>query len=170
MSNEEWKQIPDYPNYYVSNLGRVRSEAQRKPKELKTCDDRYGYPKVSVSRDGKRTTKNVYQLVANAFIDGYEEGLQVNHKNGNKHDNRATNLEWVTVGDNLRHAYNNGLNYGPPKKKVRIIETGNIYPSEKDCAKAINGHISGVNGCVRGRRTTYKGYHFEYADESEEGE
>lgn len=37
MSNEEWKQIPDYPNYYVSNLGRVRSEAQRKPKELKTC-------------------------------------------------------------------------------------------------------------------------------------
>lgn len=62
----------------------------------------------------------------------------------------------------MRHAYETGLNYGPPTKRVRIIETGEIYESEKECANAINGSISGVNGCLKGRRKTHKKYHFQY--------
>lgn len=155
--------IEGYPNYYVDDIGRVFSKSSGQYRELVQRDDRYGYPKVTVCKDGKKTTKNVHRLVAEAFVGGYSDGLQVNHINGNKHDNRADNLEWISGQDNRRHAYRTGLNHGP-RKKVRIIETGETYNSEKECADAIGGCRSGVNHCVRGSRNSYKGFHYEYVD------
>lgn len=158
MNNERWKSLSENPQYYISDQGRLK----RNGKEICQRDDRYGYPKVTISTNGVKHTRTIHQLVAKEFVNGYSEGYQVNHINGDKHDNRASNLEWVTIGDNLRHAYKNGLNYGPPKKGVLVVETGERYESETECAKAINGHKSGVNGCLKGRRETYKGYHFQY--------
>lgn len=166
MGHEEWKHIEGHPNYKISNTGRLKSKARGDWRDIRSSEDRYGYEKVVLCTDGSSTYKTVHQLVAKAFVDGYEPGLQINHINGNKHDNRAENLEWVTVGDNIRHAYNTGLNHGPCKK-VRIVETNEIYDSEVECAKAVNGQKSGVNGCLRGRRRTHKGYHYEYIDEME---
>ena len=166
MANERWKPIDGYPNYSISDHGRVRSIARGTPREMKTKEDRYGYPKVTIRSNGTSSTVNVHQLVARAFVNGHDETMQVNHINGDKHDNRASNLEWVTVGDNLRHAYKTGLNVGP-RKAVRIIETGDIYASEKECAASIGGILSGVSNCLQGRRNTYKGFHYEFVDESE---
>lgn len=160
---ERWKTIDGYPNYSVSDHGRVVSTARGQRREMKASDDRYGYPKIMISNDGIRATVGVHQLVARAFVDGYAQDMQVNHINGDKHDNRASNLEWMTVGDNLRHAYATGLNHGP-RKKVRVIETGGVYDSERDCAEAVGGSRSGVNGCLKGRRSTHKGFHYEFVD------
>lgn len=160
MVKERWKPVSENPSYYVSDQGRIK----RNEKEIRQDTDRYGYPRVTISTKGIKHTRNTHQLVAKEFVEGYSEGLQVNHINGNKYDNRASNLEWISNGNNLRHAYKTGLNYGPPKKRVLIVETGEIFDSESACAKSINGHKSGVNGCLKGRRNTHKGFHFQYVE------
>ena len=88
LRHEEWRRC-QYPfvRYEVSNLGRVR-HARRK-NVLITQDNRNGYL-------GMRTRQGYlypHKQVALAFCPGWKEGLQVNHKDGNKHNNRATNLE-----------------------------------------------------------------------------
>lgn len=103
--------------YEVSSEGSVRRAERGKRTRvglvLRTAPDRYGYPTASLNRvrDGQheRRTHKVHKLVALAFHGPRSEGLQVNHKNGNKQDNRAANLEWVTGSENQRHAMAHGL-------------------------------------------------------------
>jgi len=107
---EIWKQIKDYPNYEVSNLGSVKSLKREvwcvknnsysiiKERVLKPAVSKTGYLTVSISKK----TKKVHQLVAIAFLnhnpDGYK--LVVNHINFIKSDNRLENLEIVTQREN----------------------------------------------------------------------
>lgn len=49
---------------------------------------------------------------------------------------------------------------GIPRKRVQIIETGEIFNSLHDCAKQINGRVSNIIGCLKGRQKTHRGYHF----------
>jgi len=69
-----------------------------------------GYARVRYMRDGRLTTRIAHRVIASAWCDGYTAGLCVNHKDGNKLNNAASNLEWVTREDNIRHAYATGLN------------------------------------------------------------
>lgn len=68
-----------------------------------------GYMVIGVTMGGRKTTVGVHRLVAMEYCDGYSDGMQVNHKNGIKHDNRAENLEWVTPTQNMKHAFSTGL-------------------------------------------------------------
>ena len=68
-----------------------------------------GYLEVSAKFGDKRPKMSVHRLIAIAFVEGYAEGLSVNHINGNKLDNRPENLEWVTLADNTRHQWRTGL-------------------------------------------------------------
>ena len=110
----EWKPVKDYEGYEVSNDGQVRSldridSAGRKLKGkiLSATPSSSGYLMVYPSKNGKNHAMTVHKLVAQAFH-GLSD-LWVNHKNGVKTDNRAENLEWLTPGDNLKHAWENGL-------------------------------------------------------------
>lgn len=72
----------------------------------KSVKDQDGYLKVSLCRDGKKTYRAVHSLVAEAFLDPRPKwATQVNHINGNRADNRATNLEWSYPLHNNRHAH-----------------------------------------------------------------
>jgi hypothetical protein len=111
----EWKPIWGYEGMYeVSNKGEVRSldridSAGRKLRgvTLRQHVSPNGYSMVSLCEAGKRAQKTVHKLVAEAFH-GWSKKW-VNHINGVKTDNRAENLEWLTPGENLSHAWDNGL-------------------------------------------------------------
>ncbi len=155
---EEWVVICGWPDYLVSTLGRVYSV--KNDIVLKPGMGRWYYT-IVLFRRGERKSHNIHQLVAEAFVPGWFEGAEVNHKNGIKEDNVDWNLEWGTHGDNMRHAYRTGL---IPSRPVRIIETGEVFKNATACAKYIGGNLTNISACFYGRQRTHKGYTFEYAD------
>lgn len=100
---EVWKQIDGYPNYVVSNLGNVKNT--NKDKQLKPKTHRDGYMCVTLYSNGVRKMFQIHRLVSIAFLPNIENHPIVNHKNGIKDDNRVENLEWCTVSQNTKHAF-----------------------------------------------------------------
>ena len=122
MTDEKWVPINGYKYYEVSNLGRIRSISHRTLKPYRFREGRVlaqskvrnGYMRVSLTQEGKhKKSASVHRLVANAFVPNPENKKYVNHKNGNKEDNRAENLEWVTASENSKHACD-VLGHKPP--------------------------------------------------------
>lgn len=117
MSNEAWKRIPGYGDYEASSLGRVRSISRIIIKKNRWGTTR-SYKHVgrvlrfsSVNNSGylgcmlgRKKSQMVHRAVALAFHGKPSVKMAVNHKNGNKVDNRAKNLEWVSYRENLIHS------------------------------------------------------------------
>lgn len=99
MTAAAWLPIAGYPGYEVSRHGQVRRGAR----VLIDRSHPRGYRIVDLSRDGKATSKTVHKLVCVAFH-GPAFGRQVNHIDGDKAANGASNLEWSTARENTQHA------------------------------------------------------------------
>lgn len=126
MTTEQWKDIPGYVGrYQVSDQGRVRgARGVLKPGACRGYLIVHLWPKGTVA---------VHRLVASAFVDGHSPGLEVNHKDGDKHNNRAANLEWVTKAQNQMHAVAIGLR----RQARRVVAPSGVeYPSITQAAKA----------------------------------
>lgn len=107
MINEEWKPVKGYEGRYeVSNLGRVRSlkRATTNGVVLKQTI-KHGYMHVCLSKENKPSTKRVHRLVAEAFIANPMGKPVVNHIDGDKTNNAASNLEWATNSENELHSF-----------------------------------------------------------------
>lgn len=119
MSEETWRVIDGYPDYAVSDLGRVKRLTSRTcakagailkaPRRSRHTRASGGYAVVSLCRDGVVKSHMVHRLVAVAFLPREVGKPEVNHLNGNAGDNRAVNLEWTTSSANQLHAYRLGL-------------------------------------------------------------
>lgn len=146
---ELWKEVDWIDGYSgifeVSNAGRIRRRSYRydcmgrwgklhtttKPDKLLASHvASNGYLEVAVMLAGRRKKFRVHRLVGRAFVPGYKDGLSINHINGRKTDNRAENLEWVTLAVNTQKQWADGLvdlrgDKHPNKKlhsgQVRII-------------------------------------------------
>lgn len=103
---EEWKLITDYPNYQVSNFGRIKNIKFNKL--LNPCSDGY-YMNVVLSNEGKQKTFRVHKLVAYYFCENINNYICVDHKDLNKLNNHADNLRWVSFSVNM---------YNQPKRTV----------------------------------------------------
>ena len=105
-----WKLIEGYSNYSVSNTGLIKNNKTNKI--LKLFKTPNGYYRVTIKPFGKAgisKSLNVHREVASSFIDNPDNKPHVNHKDGNKINNIASNLEWVTTSENALHAYRTGL-------------------------------------------------------------
>lgn len=161
---EIWKTAKNHPNYEISSHGRLKKKATGKI--LVLTDDSRGYPSATFIDDDGPHTKTIHRVVAETFLPNPEGKRTVNHKDGNKRNNHISNLEWNTMSENISHAYRNGLkarpdNAGSPKRRVRIVETGEVFDSVGSCARAIGGDQAHIFNCLSGRYHTHKGYHFE---------
>lgn len=197
---EIWKTIEGYEGRYeVSNAGKVRSLNYHRRgiiKELKTSVDRYGYSCITLPMGGNRNKHfTVHRLVAAAFLENPESKAEVNHKDGNKLNNHVSNLEWVTMQENQRHAWENGMKEGSrvtssergksaatlerlsacnDKRRKRIVaynmETGaeTTYETQREAARAIGGDQGNIQRVLKGRAKQHKGYTFRYAERQEE--
>lgn len=77
--------------------------------EIKMSFNSKTYYQINYVDVTRRKSAYVHRVIAQEFVENPENKPFVNHKNGNKHDNNAKNLEWVTARENVIHAYRHGL-------------------------------------------------------------
>jgi hypothetical protein len=152
-----WQPIKSFPEYDVSACGRVRlrsGECERTP-QRHSC----GYLQLRI----KNKNLFLHRLVAEAFIPADPLRKQINHKNGNKHDNRVDNLERVTSGENHRHKVKVlGIGLGETHNQARlsvsdIVAIRSAIGTQQSIAKAFGicrGHVSDIRA---GRRWAHIG-------------
>jgi hypothetical protein len=99
----KWRALAEYPKYEINRLGQIRKKETGKL--LLPFDDRRGYLRVTLN--GKNI--KVHILVAKTFLPNPGNLPIVNHKSGVKHDNRASQLEWCSWSENVKHAWALGL-------------------------------------------------------------
>lgn len=149
---ETWKQIPVAPDYEISDWGNIRRTAVPKRNRVYTQPKGVvmpkGYVYVALRINGKSKTFQAHRLVMLAFHGPSD--LQVNHKNGVKHDNRLENLEYVSAHANRAHAkhaldaYPKGE--GHPNSKLTEADVIRILKLVDE--KWSDGQISKAIGCT----------------------
>ncbi len=183
MNNERW--LTCAPGYEVSDSGCVRSLARAVrcrggSRTISGCMlkpfivSSTGYQQVMIARK----KLSVHRLVAFAFCAGHATGLVVNHKDGNRTNNNAANLEWVTHGENMRHAFRAlgakrsalgkfGGEHAASKSVVSTdIKTGAVkfYASAMDAVR--DGFDSScISRCCQGLNRWHKGRHWAFGVE-----
>lgn len=165
MEVEKWKTIEGYPDYQVSNMGRVKSLKYGNERILKPNKTKYGYLQVKLCNYVKKKDVLVHRLVAYAFVQN--ESLfntEINHLDENKENNCASNLEWTD------RKYN--CNYGTRIERVskaistpvKCLETGVVYASTRDIERQLGFLHNSISQCCRGRYKQAYGYHWKYVE------
>lgn len=160
---EIWKSIEGFEGLYeVSNSGKIKN----KDRILKQRKNNNGYFLVDLYKSGVRHQLLVHRLVAQAFVLNSNNSPFVNHKDENKENNNADNLEWCT------QKYN--MNYGNVAKKIGEANSKSVIQYDKHgnvvgkynsimCAERMTGISNGtICDCLRGRRKTAGGFKWCY--------
>jgi hypothetical protein len=122
---EKWKTIPSHNRYEASNEGRIRNKITGN-----IIGGGYNRRYLRATLDGK--SNNIHRFIAEAWIPNPNNKPEINHINGNKHDNRVSNLEWSTSYENNLHARTSGLALGPKRG-----EKSNLSKLDDDTIKHI---------------------------------
>ena len=163
-----WKVIEQYPDYMVNEFGEIYG--RKSGKTLRASDSR-GYQHVILMRDGIRHAESVHRLVATAFIENPLNLPCVNHKDENKRNNNASNLEWCTYQHNNTYRQRHFRAGAKLRKAVLQIDNlGNIvgeYESTRAAAKATGIREQWIARTARGERKTCKGYLWKWVEQSD---
>lgn len=166
---KEWKDIAGYELYYqISNIGQVKRKDTGK---ILKNNIRNGYEYVTLCVNGQRKKFYVHRLVAIAFIPNPNSYEQVNHKDGNKSNNKVDNLEWCTQKENLMHAFRTGLNTPTIENLIRFdrkpvirIEDGKWFSGVTEAANQMGVCEAAMSKCLnKGLSATCCGYHWKFA-------
>ena len=143
---EEWRPVVGFDGLYevsthgvVRRVGRARGTAGG---PLKTHIGNHGYPSVTLCKNCVRSERLIHRLVAESFIGECPPGMDVNHKDGNKLNSNATNLEYVSKRDNSRHAARSGLLRRRTLSVDQVLEIRRRYSA--DCGYGVLASEFGV--------------------------
>ena len=165
---EIWKEVPGYIGLYkVSNYGRVKSV--KKQLVLKTCGSGNRYKTVALC-NGMRKTFRVHRLVAAAFIPNPENKPCIDHIDGDRANNHADNLRWVTVKENQNNPITKSKWIGKKakphhEKAVEQIKNGivvNVFVSIQEAARKGNFSATAICKVCKGKGNLHKGYKWRY--------
>ena len=172
------KPIPGFPHYLASEDGQIYSLYSNKFLKPRVCKQT-GYAQLTLCENKVKHVKHVHRLVALAVVPNPDELPWINHKDENRVNNAAENLEWCTP------SYNNSYGRKAEKqrktvgieslresaraaskhrrRKVRCVETGEVYESTTEAARRVGlkSH-TGITLACNGSYGTSAGYHWEY--------
>ena len=174
---EIWKDVKDYEGLYqVSNLGNVKRlngkwvKKERYVNQIITSS--YKYYSVCLSNHQETRRFFVHRLVAQAFVENYENKPIINHIDGNKLNNRSDNLEWCTQKENVKKSYELGLSKLARdlgrSRKVGQYDLDNNLIKVWDCFLDIENELGfykqNIWKCCNGWRNKAHGFIWKYAD------
>jgi len=146
---KDWKTIPGFSKYEISNEGTVRIKKNGYLLVL-SVNNKLGYVQVTLTGDDKKKhTLKPHRIVGETFLQKINGKDELNHIDGNKLNNAASNLEWCTGSENKKHAYENNLRKRKHKgihtmianneKRVSVFEKTNgnlhVFSSQKEAAE-----------------------------------
>lgn len=165
----------------VSDLGRVKSLARKvkrfggkgdlnlSERIMKASQRKDGYLNLRACLNGVKTSLRLHRLVAKAFIPNPLGLPEVNHIDGNKSNNRVTNLEWVTGSENVRHSIDTGLTNFKTGKLARSLKRSVGVYKNGSYVTTLSGNkeivefglcYKAVSRCLLGQSKRHKGYKF----------
>lgn len=173
----EWKRIPGYEDHYeASHNGRIRSVERTRPfgrdyktfpsQELKFSEDKDGYWKVGLTKEGKKKRFFVHRLIAMTFLSNPNNLPVVNHLDGDKKNVAASNLEWTTNSGNDLHAFRTGLRKmtdGGTSKKVLMVNanTGSTikeYESMSEASRETGHSVARISYSANSEASTQEDF------------
>lgn len=181
---EEWKEIKGYPNYMVSSLGNMKSLNYRgntgKEHLLKIQKNKWGYSIVALCNKGKSKYFQIHRLVYEAFVGEIPQGMQVNHINEIKTDNRLENLNlmtpkeninWGTANERRSKAHTGKFVSKETREKIGKIRSISIlqldkttnyiineWPNAEEVQRQLGLNHSHIRDCCNGKRKTCGGF------------
>lgn len=151
-NDQQWKPIPTYPNYEVSNLGQVKNKLTGRLLSLSTKKGRHPYQRAHLCQDGKSRYLLVHRLVLEAFVGPCQEGQQCLHLDSNPRNNRLDNLKWDTVVENHKTIDRNGEKNGRSKLSADDVIFIKEYTGRlKDLVEMFNvsyGYITNIRSNI----------------------
>lgn len=169
---EIWKNIPRYEGYQASNKGRIRTFNKTtftkkhgirhwknkimklKPSKTHNSSKQGGGYRITLWKDGKSKDFLVARLIATTFLeDLIETKMTVNHKNGNRLDNRVENLEWLTHSENIKYGFENNQ-FLQTNIKIKNVTTNEIFEF-KSLSKAcqyLNRNNFYITNCINNNK------------------
>jgi hypothetical protein len=162
---EKWKQVED-TNYEISDLGRLRNKKSGYMMSLNNVKN--GYIQAAMTIDGKVKREAIHRLVAKAFIENGDEKLTVNHIDGDKTNNKAANLEWMTQKENVNHAFKNNLTKVKVCPIIQLdLDENEIrrFSSFKEIEDEFKYDRSLLIRVCKGRNKTAYGFKWKYVNE-----
>ena len=169
---ERWKPVKSFEDaYQISSWGRVKSVSRPKhipngemrmssERTLKPGKVKSGYLLAFLYKDSKRFCPLIHRLVAEAFIPNPACLSQVNHKDGDKTNNRVSNLEWCSCKSNMRHA-TRLLGRGHGEKIFQCSKDNNIikcWANAGEASEKLKINRANIRQCVNGKRKSAGGF------------
>lgn len=168
-SKEIWRKIHDFPDYFISNMGRLKLKSGNFSKMKPRFD---GYVRTSLRKGNVAKSFFFHVLVADAFIPNPDNKKLIDHINGNRHDNRVENLRRATAKENS----NNKHKPAGKKRGRKVIQydlAGNqikVWNSIIEAAKTLKISKSNIPSACAGRINHCGGFKWEYYEEQMEDE
>lgn len=171
MFNEEWREVLGFDILFeISNAGRIRTRYSEKEgyiEEWLLIQPRFnasGYLCINIRQQKRQRTILVHRLVAEAFLENPHHLPEINHKDEDKTNNAAENLEWCTHEYNCRYGTRNERSARKNRKAVKCIETGVVYSSAEEAANQYGLCKTAILNCIKGRSKTSGGLTWVFAD------